>query len=261
MGEMKTDCIEVPAVNKYSIRKRIKIPIILKELNIKPTDIVLDIGCGGGILTKLIAEKGAKKVVGLDSSASNLKHAGKNKNKNQEFVVGNALALPFKKGYFDKVLATEIIEHLADDSQFINEIKRVLKKGGYAVITTPCTEPTISLQWLRKIMGIDYNKVFGHKRAGYTEKQLTKLMVGNNLKIVKIIYYDQFFGELAWLATVFPRILKGEEWKTGNDQIDMEKDRTFKIYKKIFPILLGFAKVDVLLSRLKGAHILMKVRK
>lgn len=258
---MKTYCTEIPEVNKYSIRKRIKIPIILKELDLKPTDMVLDIGCGGGSLTKLIAEKGAKYVIGLDASNNNLKNANKDKHKNQKFVVGDALSLPFKEEYFDKVLATEIIEHIDDNSKFVSEIARVLKKGGYAVITTPCTKPTISLKWLRKIMGIDYNKILGHKRAGYTEKQLTKLIMQHNLKTVKVRYYDQFFGELAWLATVLPRILKGKEWQTGDDQISIDKNLAFKIYKGIFPILFGFAKLDIFLSRLRGVHILLKAKK
>jgi len=261
MTEIKTDCIEVPAVNEYSIRKRIKIPIILQELDLKPTDIVLDIGCGGGSLTKLIAEKGTKCVIGFDASNNNIKNANKDKHKNKKFVVGDALSLPFKEKYFDKVLTTEIIEHIDDDSKFVSEIARVLKKGGYAVITTPCTEPTISLKWLRKIMGIDYNKILGHKRAGYTKKQLTKLIMQHNLKTVKVRYYDQFFGELAWLATALPRILRGKGWQTGEDLIEIHNSRTFKIYKKIFPFMIGFAKLDKLLAGLKGLHILIKVKK
>ncbi len=258
---ISTDCTEVPEINRYSIRKRIKIPILLKELGIKPTDIVLDIGCGSGILTKLIAEKGAKQVVGLDASKNNLKFASKNKYKNQKFVFGDALALPFKDMYFDKVLATEIIEHLDDDVKFVDEIERVLKKGGYAVITTPCTKPAISLEWLRKLMGIDYSKAFGHKRAGYREEELKEVVKKTNLKIVKIRYYDQFFSELVWLATAIPRMIKGKEWLTGEDQIHMKDSISFKIYKKIFPFLLGFAKLDLPLSGLRGLHILVKVKK
>lgn len=257
---MAEDCLESPIANKYSLRKRLKMPILMKALNIKKDNVVLDVGCGAGIFSAAMSKK-AKEVYGLDYSKTNI-NAVKKRYKhiqNIKFVKGDATKMPFKAGFFDVILATEIIEHIQDDNKFVKECCRVLKKGGRLVVTTPCTNPAISVDWFRKLGGINMEKDFGHKRAGYTRKELFRILKSNKLKPTYTEYYDQLFGETAWVITCFPRYLSDKKnWSSGEGQYNIDKSFMFKVYKVIFPVIFSFAKLDNLIKKWRGHHILVK---
>jgi len=105
--------------------------------------VVLDAGCGGGLVAKGLAETGAT-VVGLDRSAGSLGVA-------RRAVVGGAGAggggrfapvrgqlerLPFADGSFDAVIAADVLEHVADLPAAVAEITRVLAPGGSLAFDT-----------------------------------------------------------------------------------------------------------------------------
>jgi len=96
---------------------------------------VLDLGCGDGSLSFLIAEKGAE-VSGVDNDEIGLEFARKNVPK-ADFVNASAYNLPFKDEFFDVVVSCEVIEHLEEPEKMLSEAMRVLKKGGMIVLTTP----------------------------------------------------------------------------------------------------------------------------
>jgi ubiquinone/menaquinone biosynthesis C-methylase UbiE len=101
--------------------------------NLEPGYRFLDVGCGSGWYVKKMETKNK---YGLDISKKILLDA-KKYDKNAKFVYGNAEKLPFKEETFDLVLSSEVIEHLDNYNEGISEVYRVLKKGGYAVFTTP----------------------------------------------------------------------------------------------------------------------------
>jgi len=96
----------------------------IKE-NIKKEDLVLDIGCSEGFLHQEIF---GKNVVGLDIKTA--------KNK-ENFVKGDALFIPFKESILYTAVVGELMEHLEDPELFFRECKRVLKKNGVLILTTP----------------------------------------------------------------------------------------------------------------------------
>ena len=99
--------------------------------------VVLDIGCGAGHGSNMLAKK-YKKVYGVDISDDAIKYAKENWNsRNIDFKVGSALAIPFPDNTFDTIAAFEVFEHLNDWRKFLSEIKRVLKPGGCVYISTP----------------------------------------------------------------------------------------------------------------------------
>jgi len=113
---------------------------VLYLLDLKKNNFVLDIGCGNARDLLVLAKKGIK-CVGVDSSGGMvdeglkiLKRYGFN---NLKIYKADARTLPFKNNTFDKIILSEVIEHIPDYKNAIKECKRVLKKEGILVITTP----------------------------------------------------------------------------------------------------------------------------
>ncbi len=93
---------------------------------------VLEVGCGAARLSCLLASKGFL-TIGLDYSESALKAAQQNyylKHNEGQFVLGDAYNLPFPDESFEIVLSTGLLEHFADPQPVVDEMVRVLKKGG-----------------------------------------------------------------------------------------------------------------------------------
>jgi SAM-dependent methyltransferase len=115
------------------------------QFPVKPGELVLDMGCGGGRHAFALYKKGAH-VVALDMDAAELKDvAGMFAALQPEVpdvaraqaVRGDAYLLPFADDTFDKVIAAEILEHLPADHVAMAELARVLKPGGQIAITVP----------------------------------------------------------------------------------------------------------------------------
>lgn len=110
----------------------------LKHLNIKSDDVILDVGCGGGINIKRMAQD-AKKVYGIDYSIEsvNLSKEVNEKLINEgkvEIMKGNVKDLPFEDNTFDIVTAFETVYFWPDIEKCFGEVKRVLKPGGMFLI-------------------------------------------------------------------------------------------------------------------------------
>lgn len=98
---------------------------------------ILDVGCGQGLIISLLAER-ARHAVGLDASQTSLERAGKGIQEmglnNVEFVKGDAEKLPFENDIFDTVYSIGVLHHTNNTQKGIDEVYRVLKNGGTAVI-------------------------------------------------------------------------------------------------------------------------------
>lgn len=112
---------------------------MMEELQLKDGDKILDAGCGDGFYLHLLSRLGKYQITGLDFDKNALKSAKKNLKgvKNVTIMHGSVLELPFKANSFNKVILTEVAEHLPDDLQGLKEIYRVLKPGGTLVLTVP----------------------------------------------------------------------------------------------------------------------------
>jgi 2-polyprenyl-6-hydroxyphenyl methylase/3-demethylubiquinone-9 3-methyltransferase len=99
---------------------------------------VLDIGCGGGLLSEPMARLGAQ-VTGVDAAARNIRvaaqHAGK-QGLDIDYRQGAAEALAEAGSRFDIVLALEIVEHVADVELFLKSCGRMVKPGGLLFLST-----------------------------------------------------------------------------------------------------------------------------
>jgi 2-polyprenyl-6-hydroxyphenyl methylase/3-demethylubiquinone-9 3-methyltransferase len=116
---------------------------IIKDFKIKPSEKplrkinLLDIGCGGGLLSEPMCRLGAN-VVGIDASSKNIEvakfHAKKNKLKiNYKVASPEKLKTNIK---FDIILNMEIVEHVENIDFFIKESAKLLKKNGIMFVAT-----------------------------------------------------------------------------------------------------------------------------
>lgn len=99
--------------------------------------VILDIASGSGYGSATLAQV-AKKVYGVDINEKAIKYSQENYGSdNIEFIAGSGTAIPLKDDSVEVVVSHETIEHIDDYKLFLKEVKRVLKKGGQAIISTP----------------------------------------------------------------------------------------------------------------------------
>tara|TARA_B100000929_G_scaffold15420_1_gene12346 strand:- start:3478 stop:4185 length:708 start_codon:yes stop_codon:yes gene_type:complete len=115
-----------------------RLKFITKNIQLKGLR-VLDIGCGGGILTESIAKQGAL-TTGIDASEENINvathHAFEN-NLEINYFVTNAEEFSKKnKGGFDLITCMELLEHVPDPLSIIKVSKKMIKPGGHIIFST-----------------------------------------------------------------------------------------------------------------------------
>lgn len=99
---------------------------------------LLDVGCGGGLLSEPLARLGAE-VVGVDAAARNIPVARLHAERSGvavDYRVGTAEGLLAAGESFDAVLALEVIEHVADPPGFVRALHGLARPGGLVVIST-----------------------------------------------------------------------------------------------------------------------------
>ena len=122
--------------------------LILEGIN------VLDIGCGGGLISEPLARLGAK-VTGIDASEKNIKVADLHakKNKLNILYLNRSPEQMDESEKFDLILNLEIVEHVDDVNLYIQSCYKLLKKGG--LMFTATLNRTVT-SYLKAIIGAEY---------------------------------------------------------------------------------------------------------
>lgn len=158
------------------------------RLAVLPGQRLIDIGCGAGRHAFEAYRRGAD-VVALDQDTDGLADVETMfaamaetetlaEGGQATTVRGDALGLPYPDGHFDRVIASEILEHIPEDEKAIMELARVLKPGGLAAITVPRWLPE-RVCWL---LSDSYHQVEGGHVRIYRADELAAQLSGAGLR-------------------------------------------------------------------------------
>ena len=168
-------------ISSFQLKKNTNKP--LEKINI------LDIGCGGGLLSEPMTRLGAK-VTGIDASDKNIKiaklHAKKNK-LNINYLCSSPEKIKIKNK-FDVILNMEIIEHVEDINFFIKSCSKLLKKNGIMFVAT--LNKTLK-SYVFAIIGAEYVlrwlPIGTHDWEKFVKpNDLKEMLNQNNLKLEKL---------------------------------------------------------------------------
>src|SRR5271157_3493785 len=121
---------------RYAEEQKLKIEAALNYVDVGKADMVLDVGCGTGVLFDYVASEAAM-TVGLDISEKTLRVA-RERAKHYDrvhLVWADADNMPFKGQVFDKVFAMTLLQNTPSATDTIKEIYRVAKEEALVVIT------------------------------------------------------------------------------------------------------------------------------
>lgn len=175
----------------------------LKHLDINPDDIILDVGCGGGININRMSKK-AKKVYGVDYSIESVK-LSREVNRQEisdgkvEVVKGDVQNLPFDDESFDIVTAFETVYFWPNIEKCFGEVKRVLKPGGIFLIGLESNGSDNMIMKLSEkfidmivyndeeltefLKNNDYSKITVYLRDGKNKEEIIKEIGGKTRRI------------------------------------------------------------------------------
>lgn len=107
---------------------------------------VLDLGCAGGFMAEDIAKRGAI-VSGVDPAAAAIASASRHARESGleiDYRVGVGEALPYEDASFDHAVCVDVLEHVEDLGKVLDEVRRVLKPGGFFLFDTINRNPIAS---------------------------------------------------------------------------------------------------------------------
>ena len=176
------------------------------RLGVQPGDRLLDLGCGFGRHAYQAVRLGAQ-VVAFDFGADEVRNvvdtfgamvvAGELDAETSRMgaVRGDALALPFPDGAFDRVIASEVLEHIPEDETAMAELARVLRPGGSMAVTVPRCGP----EFVNWALSDEYHNVPGGHVRIYRQSQLVNRLRGTGLRAIGSHHAHGLHAPYWWL--------------------------------------------------------------
>ncbi|WFN37406.1 methyltransferase domain-containing protein [Methanomicrobium antiquum] len=189
---------------RYQHRQRIDNVIsLLPSFNVNNNSKVLEVGCGRGPYTNILANLSSS-VCAIEYSTREIKEAKKYIEQsglidNVTLIIADAQFLPFKNDTFNFVLCSEVLEHLNQPKTGVSEIYRVLIPGNKALISMP---NLISYFWMKNRIQVEIkNKIFRKKipidpHVSYPYWRIINLIKTSNFKIKVLNGTHLFSGGL-----------------------------------------------------------------
>ena len=179
-----------------------------QHMRLQPDEKILDLGCGEGrhTITAYMTEN--VEAVGVDLSLKDLKTTRErfsefedpaNKQKSLNISVANGQKLPFANNTFDKVICSEVLEHIPDYRTVLIEITRVLKTGGIFAASVPRFFP----EWVCWQLSDAYHEVEGGHVRIFNAGHLREEIEARGLVFFKRHYAHSLHVPYWWLKCLF----------------------------------------------------------
>lgn len=166
----------------FVARRRIVLAALERHLGESRDLEILDAGCGGGATLQSLGRYGRAR--GMELSEEAVRYA---RERGRDVEQGSIDRLPFAAGEFDLALALDVVEHVQDDLRALKELGRVLRLGGWLLVTVPALE----MLWSA------HDVANGHYRR-YTLDELQGRMREAGFEVVAATYFN---------SLLFPAIL------------------------------------------------------
>lgn len=178
----------------FSVTTRQRARLIIKYLEPKKGEKILDVGCGVGYYPFELAKKYGCKAYGIDLDINDINLATKISKamnvSNVSFAQENGLDLSFKEETFDKIILSEVIEHIYHEEEILKELWRVLKPNGCLIISTPYAQQTHNFSEQKSKIYTNSDKKIegGHVREGYDLERINELLKSTNFEVIDYSY-------------------------------------------------------------------------
>lgn len=261
-------------VGDMALKRRAK--NIILSLELKDGDKVLEIGCGNGYYLSLLNRLGKRiNLTGVDNDKPALVDAKKFIGDNRvRLNFADAAKLPYQTNSFDKIVMSEVIEHVQDEKKCLKEAFRVLKPGGiFALTTCNIDYPFLwdPINWiLQHFFGTHIKSGFWagiwnqHTRL-YKKERINKLVeeAGFKVNISKPLtfwclpfnhYIVNFIAKLFYSNKLPPAILKGmNKFKNNKQPIIINFGfKLVNLYDRLNDLLPGNSGVSIFIKAKKA---------
>ncbi len=220
------------------------------QLGLRDGDTMLDLGCGFGRHAFEAARRGAL-VVALDAGRDEVEGVDKmframlaegelsSETSRTATVQGDALHLPFGDAAFDRVICSEVLEHIADDVGAMRELTRVLRPGGTMAITVPRFGPEL-INWA---LSDEYHSVPGGHIRIYRRSVLQSRLTSVGLRVTGHHYAHGLHSPYWWLKCLVGTTNETNVIVKSYHRLlvwdIMKKPRLTRYAEKIFSPLMG----------------------
>ena len=221
---------------------------------------ILDLGCGHGDNVYFFSKAGHDIVgIDLDVKEAQRKYPALN------FLSMSAEKLDFSDGIFDEIYANDVLEHVENLEQTLNEVRRVLKSGGVFIATVPHFR---SEKILLNINSSYWQEV-GHRRL-FAKSELEEVLKKHDFKIIKKNHKSFFIFLTLWLMFKLGRKINSQKGdfapsffytilKIKNQFFDPEI--TFRTKAKYIPIWLITLPIAWIFNKIIPKTVKIKARK
>ncbi|NDK56439.1 class I SAM-dependent methyltransferase [Pontibacter fetidus] len=150
---------------------------IINELNLSASTAILEVGCSAGPLLLKLQQAGFTNLTGIDVSETAIALGNERGLKCISVMDGAKLAFP--DATFDLVIASDVLEHIADDKLAMQEWARVLKPGGKLIVFVPAFQHLWS-----------NHDVVNHHFKRYSKVELKTIVAQAGLNIKRASYWN-----------------------------------------------------------------------
>lgn len=211
----------------WFVQRRRLFADLIRKAKIPLDAEVVDVGTGTGANLRLLRQMGFTGVTGIDPSEEAARWCAE---KGLGTVrTGDLCALPLPDASVDLVLATDVIEHVAEDGRAVAEIRRVLRPGGTALITVPAFPSLWGLQ-----------DVKSHHFRRYRMAPLVRLLESAGLVIEQRFHFNYLLFAPIYVARQVINLLDvklGSENEVNNPVVNRLLNLVFRLDVTTAPLL------------------------